>query len=228
MNIYCLIINYLFLPLNFQMLNNIIDTKKLSISILDLDITNLDQSMNELKNLNIKNIHIDIIDTSFTNNISFGISTINKILKYSSFEFFIHIMIKNPLLIIDKLDLGDKRIKIAVHSHFEDILKINNIISVIAISPNQEIKDLEKIILKFKNALVMTVNPGFGGQELLINCVEKIKKIQDLGLEVTVDGGVNISNIDKVKQADFIVVGSAITKSKDKKTALSSLLNKIF
>ncbi|ELA42301.1 ribulose-phosphate 3-epimerase [Vittaforma corneae ATCC 50505] len=200
--------------------------EKLSISILDLDIKNIDQSMKGLWDIGIRNIHIDIIDTSFIDNISFGVSFVNCILQYSGFDFFIHIMIKNPILIISKLKYP-KGTKIAVHSHFEDVLKLEHIVPVLSINPEQNIDQFKHYVPRFKEVLIMTVYPGFGGQKLIEGCVNKIKCFQLCGVKVTVDGGINIFNISQVKHADSIVVGSAFTMASDKMQTLKELLEKI-
>jgi ribulose-phosphate 3-epimerase len=201
---------------------------KLSISILDVNILKLDQSMKELKEMGIKNIHIDIIDTSFIDNISFGINTINALLEYYEFDFFIHIMIQNPILIMKRLKLANKKTKVAVHSHFEEICGFDSIIPVLSISPDESVDSFRDILPKFNEILIMTVQPGFGGQELVESCISKIEECHKLCKKVTIDGGVNINNIFKIKNADYIVVGSAFTKDKDKKKVLKDILNEMF
>lgn len=203
------------------MAQNLLD--KLSISILDFDIGHLEESLVKLQEIGIKGIHIDIIDTSFTENISFGIETVNTILQYAVFDFFIHIMVSNPHVVIKKLKYA-KGTKIATHSHFDELLMLEDIVPVLAISPDQSLESLESIISKFHEVLVMTVHPGAGGQELIESCIEKIDKLQERGLSVTVDGGVNVSTISKVKHADLIVVGSALTRSSNKLNTLKELL----
>lgn len=200
--------------------------EKLSISILDIDMGNIDQSMRELRDMGIKNIHIDIIDTSFIDNISFGLSTVNHILQFSEFSFFLHIMIKNPISIINKLRYPSGT-KIAVHSHFEEILNLEHIVPVLSINPGQSINQFKEHIPRFREILIMTVHPGFGGQKLIGDCINRIGHFQMRGMRVTIDGGINVDNISQVQHADSIVVGSAFTKANNKLQMLKELLRNI-
>lgn len=217
----------------------------ISVSILNLSFKNLSESLQTLKNIGIKTIHIDIIDTSFAQNISFGPEIINQILEFD-FSFELHFMIENPLPILKKIRL-DKVERITVHSHYNEVVQfvrtpiinhnINNKpteINLMAFAQNNiPLKDCRNSAIKigialnpednipdfthFKpdHILVMTVNPGFGGQSLIKECVEKIKKIQEFQIEVGVDGGVNLENIHLVRHANYIVIGSALTKSEN-------------
>lgn len=201
--------------------------EKLSVSVLDIDILSLDKTMMRFRDFGLKNIHIDIIDTSFTGNISFGLSAVKAFLNYHEyFKFSIHIMVKNPLTIINKILENmeiNYPIEIMVHSNFEDILKISGITPVVAINPDQSVEDFKEVLPKFKNVLVMTVYPGFGGQKLKEDCVSKISQLKKLGLIVTVDGGINEGNINLLKEADSVVVGSAITRANNMEDAISKL-----
>lgn len=206
-------------------------TQRLSVSILDIDILKIDKVMASLKKSGICNIHIDIIDTSFTENISFGLSTIKAFLGYNKeFNFSIHLMIENPIPITKRILESNEiteSIQFMVHSHFEELLEIPRIQPVLAINPDQSIEDFDGIIHKFKDVLIMTVFPGFGGQKLILNSVDKIKKAKELGFKVTVDGGINEDNIELVCGADTIVIGSAIICSEDIEKTVISLSEKL-
>lgn len=199
---------------------------KLSISILDMDITNLEQSLKTFQDLGISNVHIDIVDTSFADNISFGPSVINAVLRHN-FCFDIHVMVANPCRILDKLDLA-KGTRVTVHSHLDEtrqLLDGRDVRVGIALSPDQEVDAVKHMLHKVSHVLVMTVSPGFGNQEMIVECVGKIRQVQDLGMSVGVDGGINSANIGLVRHADFVVVGSALVRAENKRETLRHILD---
>lgn len=196
---------------------------KLSISILDIEVEKMSEKLEELRCQGIRNIHLDIIDTSFTSNISFGISTINYILSFE-FNFDIHFMIKNPMKIIEKLKIKNGT-KLTVHS--EEFLEIPGYRIGIALNPDESIEKIQNFVHKVSHVLVMGVEPGQGGQTFMSSCISKIHQLKSLGICVGVDGGINKENIRQVKDADFIVVGSYITKSENIVQSLSALIQKL-
>lgn len=208
--------------------------KSISISILDLDIRDIKASLDELRAIGVTSIHVDIIDTSFADNISFGVSTLNYILEQPGFAFFIHVMVQDPTKVLRRLKYpGGTRV--AVHSQAaeagdmhvsaDELREVYGAVPVLAISPNEEVSDLDGPIRGFQEVLVMTVKPGLGGQELIEGCIRKIGECKRLGKRVTVDGGVTVENIRRVAEADVIVVGSAFTTAEDKTAAFKALLN---
>lgn len=200
---------------------------KISLSILDLEMNNLDKNLAEFKELGIKNIHIDIIDTSFADNISFSLKTVNEILKYD-FSFELHIMIENPLKILSKLNVK-KNTKITVHSHVEEVRNLflgrKDVYIGYALNPKDKIETIKRISCQIDYVLVMTVYPGFGKQAMIEECTEKIKSIKNLKIPVGVDGGVNQNNVHLVREADYIVIGSALTIAGDKRQVLEQIIS---
>lgn len=191
--------------------------KTISISILDSDPLNIEKTLNSLDTLNIKNIHLDIMDTSFVNNISFGINTINKILDFD-FVFDVHLMVSKPNIVARKLNL-ERVDRLIYHAEItqEEKNKLNfDVKKGIAINPGTSIFLDNKIDPKIINeefVLVMTVEPGLGGQSFKTECIDKI----DLQSKIVgVDGGINLDTIKLVKNADFFVIGSAFFKANDK------------
>ncbi|KAM0680765.1 hypothetical protein GINT2_001038 [Glugoides intestinalis] len=204
------------------MVNNLKD--KLSISILDINPMCLEKDLSELQALGVKNIHIDIVDTSFAENISFGLNTVNSIMKNWNFQFFVHLMINDPILIIKKLKKL-KNVKVAVHSNFKELYDLKVCIPVLAINPDTDVSSIcEDILSIAENVLIMTVNPGFGGQELIKSSIDNVSLLKSMGKHVTVDGGINEGNIQLFKNADAIVIGSALTTSNNKEEALEAIL----
>lgn len=199
---------------------------KLSLSILDMDITNLKPSLEMFRSLGVTSLHIDIVDTSFADNISFGPSIVNTVLRYD-FCFDIHIMVANPCRILDKLDVG-RNTRITVHSHFDEaaqLLQNKGVRLGVALNPDQELDTIKDMLHKVSHVLVMTVSPGFGNQEMITECTRKIEQAQKLGVSVGVDGGISSTNVSLVRHADFIVVGSALTKAENKEKALKCILD---
>ncbi len=202
--------------------------KEIGISILDADILNLRTDLEVMKSLCIKNIHIDIMDTSFTENISFGPSIVNKVLEHD-FVFDVHIMLKNPLNILKCLNV--KRInRVIVHAEINNLAHVLSMCKEycsvgVAVNPETSLEVLDNIYPEF--VLVMCVKPGFGGQSFQNECVEKVKTLAAKGVCVGVDGGINLRTIDLVREADYFVVGSAFFRSQDKKSLMEELYKQI-
>lgn len=183
----------------------------ISVSILDLDFLHLDRSLRQLKALGVRNIHLDVIDTTFTDNISFGLSTLRRVMEYD-FIFDLHFMIAHPTKILRQLDLQNAWL-VAVHSDYEEVrefLEGSTVRAGLALRPEEGAAGVCADYI-----LVMTVHPGFGGQSLIESCTAKVGEARQQGRIIGVDGGVNAENIKLVKDADLIVVGSALTKSED-------------
>lgn len=195
----------------------------ISVSILDLDFLNLDRNLKELEMLGVTHIHIDIIDTSFANNISFGPGIINQILQYN-FIFDLHFMVDKPLPLVKSLDC--KRVeRIAVHSHYAEVFSYfggQGPIIGYAVHPAETPQPTEAEYI-----LVMLVEPGCGGQALIPGCVSKIKEYKAMGKFVGVDGGVSADNIELLNGADLIVVGSALTRSDIKEEYYKDLIKRV-
>jgi ribulose-phosphate 3-epimerase len=213
---------------------------KIRISILDIEISKIETTFQELKRIGIKYIHLDLIDTSFADNISFGISTVNFILSFYFF-FDIHFMVEDPLKIISKINLQNVN-EITVHDEKSfKLLKIKFPILKIGFaldlkSKISEISDIEHLLQDASHILVMSVNAGFGGQKFNEQSISKIKKLKSLkndsqfvnkDLIIGVDGGINDNNIHIVRDADFIVVGSFIIKSENKLDSIEQLISKL-
>ncbi|EQB61707.1 ribulose-phosphate 3-epimerase [Vairimorpha apis BRL 01] len=179
----------------------------ISISILDADLFNLKNVLNELKNNKITHIHIDVLDTSFVPNISFGPTFINKILEWD-FKFDIHLMIKDPRLILDSINL-EKVETVTIHyeiPNFHEIitfLNYKNVKICVALNP-----DTINVKLPFEliyRILIMTVYPGFGSQKFIEKALDKISLLQKYNIKIGIDGGINLDTIKKVKQFDYFV-----------------------
>ncbi|KAF9764282.1 Ribulose-phosphate 3-epimerase [Nosema granulosis] len=198
--------------------------ERLSISILDADLINIEKVLEELKEQGVKRIHLDILDTSFVENISFGTGIVNEITSRYNFIFDIHIMVNNPVDVLCRLNIGDVD-SVTIHWECEGFKKASEYLDSvecsfkkgIAISPGTFIHDV--CLESFDMVTIMSVQPGKGGQKFIENTVKKIGDIK-AKIKACVDGGINLDTISKVKDFDIIVIGSAYFKAEDKKKFL--------
>ncbi|WP_410542424.1 ribulose-phosphate 3-epimerase [Wolbachia endosymbiont of Tetranychus urticae] len=218
---------------------------KIAPSILSADFAKLGEEVKRISDLNVDYIHIDVMDGNFVPNITIGPNVIYAIRKYSNLPFDVHLMIKSPGDHIESfINAGADIITIHAEAeiHLERLVRKiksykNNTKKIIqvgaSIVPSTSPSVLEYIIDELDIVLIMTVNPGFGGQEFIHSQLSKIstvrKMIQDRNLktQVSVDGGVNFSNAaDIIKAgANILVAGSAIFKAEDMKKAINDLKN---
>ncbi|WP_264375160.1 MULTISPECIES: ribulose-phosphate 3-epimerase [unclassified Wolbachia] len=220
---------------------------KIAPSILSADFAKLGEEVKRISDLNVDYIHIDVMDGNFVPNITIGPNVISAIRKYSNLPFDVHLMIKSPgnhiesfinagadiITIHAEAEIHLERLVRKIKS-YKDINHTKKIIQVgVSIVPSTSPSVLEYIIHELDIVLIMTVNPGFGGQEFIHSQLSKIstvrKMIQDRNLktQVSVDGGVNFSNAaDIIKAgANILVAGSAIFKAEDMKKAINDLKN---
>lgn len=205
---------------------------KLAPSILSADFTKLGEEIKIIEKQNIPYLHIDVMDGHFVPNISIGIPVIKSIRKTTKLILDVHLMISNPELYIE--DFADAGADI-INIHYEacqnkDIKSIIESIksfgkkAAVTINPETSCESLFDIIKYLDMVLVMSVNPGFGGQKFIDESLIKINKISDFmkknnfHKEIEIDGGVNINNIRSVigAGANIIVVGSAIFNANNK------------
>ncbi len=197
---------------------------KLAPSILSADFNILGKQLNIIENSGVEYLHIDVMDGHFVPNISLGIPIIESIRKKSSMVFDVHLMIENPEKYINQFRAVGADI-ITVHAEAcENPVKIIKMIkdtgakAGLSIKPGTETRVILDNLNEIDLVLVMTVEPGFGGQKFIPETIDKIKeisnKIQLLGLdtELEVDGGINLENVQEVLNAgaNVIVAGSAV------------------
>ncbi len=193
-------------------------------SILSANFWNLGEDINLLKKLGVKLLHMDVMDGNFVPNISYGPMILEFIKNNSDLKMDAHLMIQEPSRYLDKfidLDLEYLTIHYEAAKHVDrDLTYIRNkgIKSGIALNPGTHPEVLEYIYDKLDLVLIMTVNPGFGGQKFIESGLRKIEyvknRIVNLGLDIKleVDGGVNPSNIKQIYNsgADIVVCGSSL------------------
>lgn len=220
---------------------------KIAPSILSADFAKLGEEVRKISDLGVDYIHIDVMDGNFVSNITIGPSVVSAIRKYSNLPFDVHLMVKSPGNHIESFINAGADI-ITVHAeaeiHLERLIRKiksyknvsdakNPIQAGVSIVPSTFPSVLEYIIHELDIVLIMTVNPGFGGQEFIhsqLNKISTIKKMiqeRNLKTQISVDGGINFSNAaDIIKAgADILVAGSAIFKAEDIKKAVNDLKN---
>ena len=202
---------------------------EISPSLLSANFANLQKDLDELKKSKIKYIHLDIMDGKFVPNISFGFPIIKKIRKDNDFIFDTHLMIDDPIRYIDDFKKSGSDI---ITIHYEacsnldetiDKIKSSGLKVGLSFKPKTDINKIIPYLKKIDLCLVMSVEPGFGGQSFMEDSIEKIKKIKafidenNLSCLVEVDGGIKDYNLKKVIDAgaDLVVSGSDIFSNKE-------------
>ena len=191
---------------------------------IEADFSKLGEQIKMLEDCNVPYVHIDVMDGSFVPSISFGMPVIKSIRKDTSAVFDVHLMIDEPgRYINDFKDAGADLITV----HVEACKHLNRTIAQIkeaglkvgvALNPATPIESIKHVIDMVDMILIMTVNPGFGGQKYIEHCTDKIKELRQLlddkglDIDIEVDGGINLTNVEKVIQAgaNVIVAGTAI------------------
>ncbi len=212
----------------------------LAPSILSADFTKLGEELKDIKKAEY--IHIDVMDGLFVPSISFGMPVIKSLRKISDKVFDVHLMIDEPVRYIEEFkDAGADLICV----HAEACTHLNRTIEKIkecgckagvAINPSTDLSVLNYILEYVDMVLIMSVNPGFGGQKYISNITEKIKTLKkiiderNLSVDIEVDGGINKANVATVIEAgaNVIVAGSAIFNGDTKKNVddFISIMNK--
>ena len=189
-------------------------------SLLAADFSRLTEEVKAIENTKAKWLHLDVMDGNFVPNISFGADIIKAIRKNSNLYFDAHLMIENPEWYIDTIaDAGVQSISIHVEAtkHLDralQLIKNRRLRAGVAINPATDIAFLDNIYEKLDLILVMTVNPGFGGQKFLTQMLEKIRKIRNKfpHIDIQVDGGINNETAKLVIEAgaNVLVAGSYV------------------
>jgi ribulose-phosphate 3-epimerase len=202
---------------------------KIAPSILASDFSKLGEEIKKVEGAGADLIHIDVMDGHFVPNISIGPVVVESIRKVTSLPFDVHLMIENADSIIDSfIDAGADIISVHVEAGYHlnrtiQKIKSRNVKASVVLNPATPLSSLEWIIEDVDMILLMSVNPGFGGQKYIENVTEKIARLRELldskGLDtdIEVDGGVDETNIYTITKAgaNVIVAGSAIFRSAD-------------
>jgi ribulose-phosphate 3-epimerase len=214
--------------------------KKLAPSILSADFTRLGDEIRAVEEAGADYIHIDVMDGHFVPNITIGPLVVEAIKNVSNLPLDVHLMISNPdRYIKDFIKAGSNLLSVHAETcpHLQRTVNQIRELGVkpaVVLNPSTSLSMLEYILEEVDMVLLMTVNPGFGGQKFISSMIPKIKKLRKLidekhlSVELEVDGGINLDNISQVAKAgaDVIVAGSSVFKSADCKETVR-LMKKI-
>jgi ribulose-phosphate 3-epimerase len=215
--------------------------KKIAPSILSADLARLADEVGEVIAAGADWIHVDVMDGHFVPNITIGPVVIKALKKVVSIPLDVHLMIENADHYLDAFidagaDILTVQVEACTHLHRTvQAIKDKKIRAGVALNPATPLEELAYILPDIDLVMVMTVNPGFGGQEFIPAMLPKIKRLkgiiakQKLDCEIEVDGGIKVENIKAVARsgADIFVAGSGIFGASDRKEIIQKMRQEI-
>lgn len=193
---------------------------KIAPSLLSADFSDLKNEVINIEKAGATHLHLDVMDGAFVPNITFGKDVISAIRKHTKLIFDIHMMVENPERYIkDMVDAGANSITIHAEStkHLDraiNLIKSYGVKACVALNPATPISTVENVAYLLDMILVMSVNPGFGGQKFIPQALDKIQKLRELypDMDIEVDGGINdkTAKLAKTAGANVLVAGSYV------------------
>lgn len=201
----------------------------LAPSILSADLTNFKEQILTVEKAGAEYLHVDIMDGHFVPNITFGSNIVRSLRKITKMPLDVHLMISRPEDFIDEfIEAGSDIVTV----HYETVPHLHRMIERIkakgakagvALNPHTPVSVLEEVLPMLDLALIMSVNPGFGGQKFIHASIDKVRRLKEMCVRrgatplIEVDGGVNADNIEVLQNAgvDLFVAGSSVFGAAD-------------
>jgi len=214
---------------------------KIAPSILSADFSRLAEEIQDVEKGGADYIHVDVMDGHFVPNITIGPLIVEAIRPVTKLPLDVHLMIENPDLYIPQFsragaDIISVHVEACRHLHRTiQMIKSEGVKAGVVLNPHTPVSMIEHIIEDVDLVLLMTVNPGFGGQAFIPNVLPKIERVsqivreKNLQVEIEVDGGINKETAKQCIEAgaNVLVAGSAIYNQKNRKEAISQLRNQM-
>ena len=210
---------------------------KVAPSILSADFSKLGADVQEICEFGADYIHVDVMDGAFVPNISFGAGVMKSLNNVATIPYDVHLMIEDPGRYIEDFVTPNTEF-ITVHQeacrHLDRTIQhihSTGMKAGVALNPATPIVMVEDVLDKVDMILIMSVNPGFGGQKFIPRALDKIRRLDEIrkangyDFVIEVDGGVNLQNCDELKSVgtDILVAGSAVFKAESRKEAIAVL-----
>lgn len=210
---------------------------KVAPSILSADFSKLGADVQEICEFGADYIHVDVMDGAFVPNISFGAGVMKSLNNVATIPYDVHLMIEDPDRYIEDFVTPNTEF-ITVHQeacrHLDRTIQHIHSTGVkagVALNPATHIVMVEDVLDKVDMILIMSVNPGFGGQKFIPRALDKIRRLDEIrkangyDFVIEVDGGVNLQNCEELKSVgtDILVAGSAVFKAESRKKAIAVL-----
>lgn len=210
---------------------------KVAPSILSADFSKLGADVQEICEFGADYIHVDVMDGAFVPNISFGAGVMKSLNNVATIPYDVHLMIEDPDRYIEDFVTPNTEF-ITVHQeacrHLDRTIQHIHSTGVkagVALNPATPIVMVENVLDKVDMILIMSVNPGFGGQKFIPRALDKIRRLDEIrrangyDFVIEVDGGVNLQNCEELKSVgtDILVAGLAVFKAESRKEAIAVL-----
>lgn len=214
---------------------------KIAPSILSADFSRLLEHVKEVEEAGVDYLHIDVMDGHFVPNISFGAPVMKSLKGKTNLFMDVHLMIENPDQYIgDFVDAGADLINVHIeactHIHRTiQLIKSYGVKAAVTLNPGTPLVTIEEILPQIDMVLLMSVNPGFGGQSYIEATTDKIRRLKamidskGLTCDIQVDGGINLNNVKEVVEAgaNIFVAGSAIFNTESIKNTVKAFREKL-
>jgi len=214
--------------------------KKIAPSILSADFSNLERDIKMVESAGAHLLHIDVMDGHFVPNITMGPVVVKAINKVASIPLDVHLMIENPGDYIDSfIDAGADYVTVHVEAapHLHRVLqkiRERGVKTGVSLNPHTPLSSIEEVLDDLDLILIMSVNPGFGGQGFIPNTLDRLRRLKKMliahnadHIEVEVDGGIKLDNIKEISVAgtDIFVSGSGIFGVEDPVNEIKEMLS---